>query len=143
MERLGSHIMSIPISRMDPPPLCQRLGDRLEYGHILGVLAILPQEQIAHLYALGRVDGVLLPLLNDIQTIHHANLLLTKKFTPSVDGVYGAAYEIYIIEAIMRGFFLLTGAFVAPCPVNSLLSSELKDCIFITIPPHLLKELSS
>ena len=38
----------------------------------------------------------------------------------------------------MRGFFLLTGAFVAPCPVNSLLSSELKDCIFITIPPQAL-----
>lgn len=42
------------------PTLCQCLGDRAKSRHVLGILAILSQEQKANLYALGCEDSILL-----------------------------------------------------------------------------------
>ena len=76
------------------PTLRQCLGDRAKNRHVLGILAILPQEQIPHLYALGREYGILLTPLNHVQVVYHVHLTPNKKYTPSVNGVYQAAISL-------------------------------------------------
>lgn len=48
------------------PTLCQCLGNRAKSRHILGVLAILSQEQKTDLYSLGREDSIVLSFLSNI-----------------------------------------------------------------------------
>ena len=61
------------------PTLCQCLGDRAKSRHVLGVLAILSQEQKTDLYALWRKYGILLPPLNHVQVVYHVHLTPDKK----------------------------------------------------------------
>ena len=61
------------------PTLCQCLGDRAKSRHVLGVLAILSQEQKTDLYALRREYGILLPPLNHVQVVYHVHLTPNKK----------------------------------------------------------------
>lgn len=76
------------------PTLCQCLGDRAKSRHVLGVLAILSQEQKTDLYALRREYGILLPPLNHVQVVYHVHLTPNKKYTPSANGVYQAAISL-------------------------------------------------
>lgn len=48
------------------PTLRQCLGNGAKSGHILGVLAILSQEQKTDLYSLGREDSIVLSFLSNI-----------------------------------------------------------------------------
>lgn len=77
------------------PTLCQCLGNRAKSRHILGVLAILSQEQKTNLYALRREYGILLTPLNHVQVVYHVHLTPNKKYTPSVNGVYQAAIQSF------------------------------------------------
>lgn len=61
------------------PALRQCLGNGAKSGHILGVLAILSQEQKTDLYSLWRKYGILLPPLNHVQVVYHVHLTPDKK----------------------------------------------------------------
>ena len=90
------------------PTLRQCFGDRAKSRHILGILAILSQEQKANLYALGCEDSILLPPLNHVQVVYHLIHPPIKKYTPSVNGVYQAAMAIGINIFLLNVF--LSGA---------------------------------
>ena len=61
------------------PTLRQCLGNGAKSRHILGILAILSQEQKTDLYALWRKYGILLPPLNHVQVVYHVHLTPDKK----------------------------------------------------------------
>ena len=93
------------------PTLCQCLGNRAKSRHILGVLAILSQEQKTNLYALRREYGILLTPLNHVQVVYHVHLTPNKKYTPPVNGVFDK--DILLICKVAHICFLI-GRITAP-----------------------------